>query len=585
MRSFIIQKIIISSALILTIGFIACGGNGSSEKSYRITFNANGGFGEPNPIKLAYGKPMPNLSEEELPIHLELFFIGYYDAPTGGIMYYTNEMMPVKKYWDKQENTTLYAQWTIVQKVVIVFHSNDENNETVIQTVQINTSVNLMPNEFARGAGYTFLGWSLTPIGTVAFVNEANYTIDTANVNLYAVWTSAPMRIITLHKNDGSGERTTQNVPENTIASLALNTFERHGHRFLGWSDISNGNIIYLDGDEYIIGISNVSLFAVWFLLPVYTITFHSNGGDEVANQDISEGYKITEPHSSRVGYTFDGWYYADSGVEEIKWDFDADVVTKDVDLFAVWTANSYTITFDANDGTGGPESVEVIFDQPMTDLNVPAPTRERYAFKGYFYIPGEDDAETEPIMYYTDILTSARNWDRASDAILYAQWEFQYRIGDAGPAGGIIFYDKGFFSDGWRYLEASPDDLGHAEWGTENFFAMAGSTAIGTGRQNTERIVTALKEMGENDKAAQLCVYLNINEFGDWFLPSLDELNEMYMQRAVIGNLGTDWYWSSTESDLYDAWYQDFSSGYQSTSWKDSYGRWPLAVRAIRAF
>ena len=39
----------------------------------------------------------------------------------------------------------------------------------------------------------------------------------------------------------------------------------------------------------------------------------------------------------------------------------------------------------------------------------------------------------------------------------LYA---IDYKIGDEGPAGGVIFYDKGEYSDGWRYLEAAPADL-----------------------------------------------------------------------------------------------------------------------------
>ena len=37
---------------------------------------------------------------------------------------------------------------------------------------------------------------------------------------------------------------------------------------------------------------------------------------------------------------------------------------------------------------------------------------------------------------------------------------EKEYTIGDTGPAGGIIFYDKGNKTDGWRYLEAAPADL-----------------------------------------------------------------------------------------------------------------------------
>lgn len=40
------------------------------------------------------------------------------------------------------------------------------------------------------------------------------------------------------------------------------------------------------------------------------------------------------------------------------------------------------------------------------------------------------------------------------------------YQVGDFGPSGGIIAYDKGSYSDGWRYIELAPNDLPVGEWG-----------------------------------------------------------------------------------------------------------------------
>ena len=75
----------------------------------------------------------------------------------------------------------------------------------------------------------------------------------------------------------------------------------------------------------------------------------------------------------------------------------------------------------------------------------------------------------------------------------------------------------------------------------------------------------------------------LDLNGFKDWFLPSKDLLNLMYTNLHRKGNSGfaADWYWSSTEADIYYVWLQHFVSGSQYTSDKLS----TLRVRAVRAF
>jgi len=158
------------------------------------------------------------------------------------------------------------------------------------------------------------------------------------------------------------------------------------------------------------------------------------------------------------------------------------------------------------------------------------------------------------------------------------------YAIGDTGPAGGIVFYDKGNSNDGWRYLEAAPASSEfRATWGSTNTNVSTG-TAIGTGRQNTRNITTS-------GSAAQRCLQLNINGFSDWFLPSRDELNLMYVNLAQRGLGGfrttvdntnyTHWYWSSSQANISNAWVQGFSSGNQYSDYKGN----TSSVRAIRAF
>ena len=87
------------------------------------------------------------------------------------------------------------------------------------------------------------------------------------------------------------------------------------------------------------------------------------------------------------------------------------------------------------------------------------------------------------------------------------------------------------------------------------------------------------------NDAKAYCAIYFVIvggNTYDDWFLPSKDELNQLYVNRAAIGGFTNNSYWSSTESDDgINAWIEEFPTGYQYTANKNSTG----TVRAVRAF
>jgi hypothetical protein len=164
------------------------------------------------------------------------------------------------------------------------------------------------------------------------------------------------------------------------------------------------------------------------------------------------------------------------------------------------------------------------------------------------------------------------------------------YKIGDRGPAGGWVFYDKGAYSSGWRYLEAAPVETEfRAEWGVFDLYEdepMGTAWTIGAGKRNTQIIVEYLWEIGESGKAAQLCDSFSVDGYDDWFLPSRDELNLMYqnLKQEGLGEFSDDLdlYWSSSEHGfLMEAWFQSFSNGHQGTSPK----RAAHSVRAVRAF
>ena len=127
------------------------------------------------------------------------------------------------------------------------------------------------------------------------------------------------------------------------------------------------------------------------------------------------------------------------------------------------------------------------------------------------------------------------------------------YRIGDTGPAGGVIFLDKGVNESGWRYLEAAPHDIGPAQWGkvSYGYGHIDLKDDIGNGKRNTDRILKMFSGMfgNESGKAVHLCVALDIGGFRDWFLPNSAELNLMMtnLHKKGLGNFTNRAYWSSS--------------------------------------
>jgi TolB-like protein len=167
-----------------------------------------------------------------------------------------------------------------------------------------------------------------------------------------------------------------------------------------------------------------------------------------------------------------------------------------------------------------------------------------------------------------------------------------EYKVGNKGPSGGWIFYDKGRVLNGWRYLEAAPKDEPTAEWGAYGKTVGGTATGVGAGERNTELILEFLKNSTrEVGRAAQFCEEQFAGKFDDWFLPSKDELNLMYQNLKVkgLGGFGSGVYWSSSEIGSATSWIQDFKDGNQMSSdnWVmgDARKNNTYSIRAIRQF
>jgi len=170
-----------------------------------------------------------------------------------------------------------------------------------------------------------------------------------------------------------------------------------------------------------------------------------------------------------------------------------------------------------------------------------------------------------------------------------------QLEVGDFYQ-GGVVFHllvdgETGYVAGEIHGLIAAVQDQSSGiEWYNGVYITTGATpTAIGTGSANTDAIIAA-QGATETDYAAGLARAYTGGGYTDWFLPSKDELNKMYLKKGDINttaaanggsNFSTNIYWSSTEVDNDNARKQSFASGFQPNNGKNGTSN----VRAVRAF
>lgn len=158
------------------------------------------------------------------------------------------------------------------------------------------------------------------------------------------------------------------------------------------------------------------------------------------------------------------------------------------------------------------------------------------------------------------------------------------YSIGDSALGGKIAYIlqsgDPGYVEGEQHGLVATVSDTSTgASWGCQGtLISGADGIILGTGNQNTIDIMAGC---ATSTIAARRSGDLVEGGYSDWYLPSKDELNKLYINRVAIGNFASDDYWSSTEASDVNASIQSFVNGAQGTSNKSSF----YYVRSVRSF
>jgi uncharacterized repeat protein (TIGR02543 family) len=187
----------------------------------------------------------------------------------------------------------------------------------------------------------------------------------------------------------------------------------RDGYGFDGWftGEAADAADWSFTGDTVS---ADITLYARWTPVRVTVlVTFDSGGGTFVETQAVSKGTPVTAPNpaSVRDGYVLDGWY-TDAEGREI-WDFDTDIVTASMTLYAKWTpvpADSAAVTFDSRGGTY--VRGKTVVKGGAVSMPSPDPVKDGCVFDGWY----KDAEGTEPWDFDADTVSASMT--------LYAAWK-----------------------------------------------------------------------------------------------------------------------------------------------------------------
>ena len=303
--------------------------------NYAITYNANGGEFATTPVaNYIYGNEV-NLAT---PTREGYTFGGWYN--NSNLVGTEITAIASSEYGDK----TFYAKWN-VNSYDVTLNTNDgsiNNGNVTSYTYGIGAT---LPTDVTK-TGYTFLGWyDNSSCSGSSVLSIASNAIE--NKEFWAKW-DAINYTITYNANEGAFATTpADSYKYGDEVTLPIPT--REGYTFAGW--YNNSNLVGTEFTEITATeFGNKEFWAKWDV-NTYTVTLNANGGDINSGNVASYTYNvltILPQDVTKVGHTFEGWYNSENQkVTQI-----SKGTIGDVTFTAQWTAKTYNVTLQTNNGT-----------------------------------------------------------------------------------------------------------------------------------------------------------------------------------------------------------------------------------------
>lgn len=290
-----------------------------------------------------------------------------------------------------------------------------------------NTTVPIVAN--AAPTGYSFKEWTgvADDVALVTSKTSAStkFKMPGRAVTLTAIY-QPNAYTVKFKANKGSGTMANESFTYDVAKALTANAFTRTGYTYQGWATSASGSKVYSNGQT----VSNltatangtVNLYAVW-KANSYAVKFNANGGtgtmaNESFTYDVAKA--LTANTFTRTGYTYQGWATSADGDAAYANGQTVSNLTATangtVNLYAVWTANPYTVTFNANGGTGDAMSPEDFTYGTAQNLSNGSYTRTGYTLLGWSTDPQATSATYANGASVSNLVTSGT-------LVLYAVW------------------------------------------------------------------------------------------------------------------------------------------------------------------
>ena len=181
-------------------------------------------------------------------------------------------------------------------------------------------------------------------------------------------------------------------------------------------------------------------------LIGKLAITFEPNNGDDSRRQKVNwkkEGtpLEVPTPEPTKEGYTFEGWYYDNNGVNT-KWNFETDKARYTMTLTAQWEANTYTVT--VKDDGNGTASAAPASARMGAEVSLTATPKSGYHFKKWEVVPEKVKIENNKFTMPADDVTVKAIFERNASS-----------GGSGGGGGGTTYYTLTFETNGGDSMQA----------------------------------------------------------------------------------------------------------------------------------
>lgn len=380
---------------------------------YTVIWDANGGtcgtastsVEEGNAISTAID-PLPTATKAG-----DYSFDGWYTAVSGGTKITTSTVI--------NANVTYYAHYTATGgggggSCTYTFAFAKESDAT---TAGVTNNTSAFTGFATTSSGNDCTGsitidettYNITKRGSNSTVS-ITFSVPADKVGtLYGLANSGGSSVRTLTLSDGGSYSANQSTSNSNSAAAAI-TFTSLSAGTYTLSSTQNVSVPFLCLKLCDAGSSPTPTFALYY---------DENGGSGTMTETEQTGSSVTvasNGFTAPTGYAFQKWNTEMNG-SGTDYTVGADVtLIEDVTLYAIWAAQSYTVTLDAAGGIGGSTSVNATFDEAMPSITIPS--QSGYIFKGYY--SGTDGTGTQ---YYDENGSSTNSWNIAAPTTLHAYW------------------------------------------------------------------------------------------------------------------------------------------------------------------